>query len=493
MPSLKTLHLNQATIKEIQMELRRRDFYEFRKYRAQMLNQPFYDGWWQQMVSIELQKFYEDYEKGLRPKLMINTPPQHGKSRIVTDFLCWISGRNPRLKTIFSSYSDSLGVRTNSELQKTMLHPEWEDLFPLTTMGSEKVHGSRPKRNSSLIEFNAFGGSFRNTTVGGKITGESLDLGVIDDIIKGREEAYSETTRQKKWDWFKTDFFSRFSDQAGFIAIGTLWHVEDPLMKLKEHFSDMKVISFPAIATQDEEYRKKGEALFPEFKSLEFLLERKRLYTEDEWQALYQQDPMIQGGNKFKITMYDVVNAPTAEECDYTFVVVDSSYKAEIHNDYTVFTLFGIKDGRLYILDVWRDRIEAADVEKPLEEFLLKNYTFNMRRLWVEPKGHGIYLSQQFRKHKQLAHLVPSEKEIKDFFKDRRMGKVERANNAIPHLTNKKLYFSERLNNIDDLTSELLKFPNDKHDDFVDTVVDGIKAAYSKEETIFDIMARMDQ
>ena len=36
---------------------------------------------------------------------------------------------------------------------------------------------------------------FRNTTVGGSITGEGLDLGVIDDPIKGRKEANSLTVR----------------------------------------------------------------------------------------------------------------------------------------------------------------------------------------------------------------------------------------------------------------------------------------------------------
>lgn len=459
-----------------------------------MLNQPFKEGWWQRLISDALQKFYEDFEAGLKPKLMINAPPQHGKSSITTDFICWVHGRNPRLKTIFASYSDSLGIRTNANIQKTMLHPEWPEIFPLTTMGSDrppnpKTIRYKEKRNSQLIEFNHFGGSFRNTTVGGKINGESLDLGVIDDVMKGREESQSETAREKKWEWFKTDFFSRFSEEGAFIAVGTLWHIEDPLMRIREMFPDMKVLNYPAIAVKDEEYRKKGEALFPQHKSIDFLLERKRIYASDEWAAVYQQDPMIEGGNKFKDTMYEI--CPRPSECEYTFITVDSSYKGNPQNDYTVFTLFGVIDGRLYILDVWREQVDAVEIEAYLTTFIEKNYTYEMRRVWVEPKGHGIYLNQAMRKHVKYGHLVPTEEEIKEFFRDRRSSKIERANNAIPHLTNKKLYFADSINDIDDLTSELLKFPNDKHDDFVDTVIDGIKVAYSREETIFDIMARM--
>ncbi len=41
----------------------------------------------------------------------------------------------------------------------------------------------------TIIEYVGCDGSFRNTTVRGAINGEALDLGIIDDPIKGREEA----------------------------------------------------------------------------------------------------------------------------------------------------------------------------------------------------------------------------------------------------------------------------------------------------------------
>jgi hypothetical protein len=75
-------------------------------------------GWWNEVVATELTEFYKDFVAGKRPKLAICTPPQHGKSWTAVDFVGWVSGRDPNLKTIFASFSDELGMRTNKDLQR---------------------------------------------------------------------------------------------------------------------------------------------------------------------------------------------------------------------------------------------------------------------------------------------------------------------------------------------------------------------------------------
>ena len=84
-------------------------------------------------------------------------------------------------------------------------------------------------------------GYFRNTTVLGSITGEALDLAVIDDPIKGRAEASSEVKREKTWNWMTDDVLSRFSENAGLIMIMTRWHVDDPAGRLIEHFGMKRI------------------------------------------------------------------------------------------------------------------------------------------------------------------------------------------------------------------------------------------------------------
>jgi hypothetical protein len=75
-------------------------------------------GWWVELVAVELQQFYQDFVAGRRPQLALMAPPQHGKSLAAIDFIAWISGKNPDIKTIFASYSAELGERTNRDLQR---------------------------------------------------------------------------------------------------------------------------------------------------------------------------------------------------------------------------------------------------------------------------------------------------------------------------------------------------------------------------------------
>jgi predicted phage terminase large subunit-like protein len=84
--------------------------------------------------------------------------------------------------------------------------------------------------------------------------------------------------------------------------------------------------------------------------------------------------------------------------------------------------------------------------------------------------------------------LVPSETDRKDFFSDRKLNKVERANNAVPHLANRKIILNELMANKEELVAEALAFPKGKHDDFVDTLIDLIKYVYGRSHSMFDVL-----
>jgi len=90
---------------------------------------------------------YDDLIAGKRPRLAIGSLPQHGKSLAATDFV-WAAGRNPNLKTIYASYSDELGIRTNLDLQRMFQSPTYRGVFPKTVVGE---HGWQC--NTSLIEY----------------------------------------------------------------------------------------------------------------------------------------------------------------------------------------------------------------------------------------------------------------------------------------------------------------------------------------------------
>ena len=247
----------------------RESFYAYRCYIHPKMTQ----GWFTEELARIGEQFYTELLSGKRPKYAIEAPPQHGKSTLVVDLITWIAGKHPDFRQMYTSFSDRLGVRANLAIQRIFDSKKFKRIFPSTrisTIGSPDRFGAT--RNRELIEFIDKEGSFRNTTVEGQITGESLDIGYIDDPIKGRKAANSPTTRNSVWDWFCDDFFTRFSDQAGFLFVMTRWHLDDPLSRAQEIFGDaLKTFKFPAIAEVTDKFRKAGEALFPKLKSLSFL------------------------------------------------------------------------------------------------------------------------------------------------------------------------------------------------------------------------------
>ncbi len=254
-------------------------------------------GWWQHGIANEFQRFYCSLINGERPKAALMAPPQHGKTEQVTDFIAWIAGKRPDLKIIFASYSDKLGADVNKALQRIMTSERYVSIFGVRLGES----GSRWVRNSNTLEYPYHGGSFYNTTVGGQITGKGLDIGIVDDPIKGRGEASSKPVRDKTWAWFMDDFFTRFSDSAGLLMIMTRWHLDDPVGRLAERFPEAKILRYPAVAEEDEKNRHKGEALFPELKSLPFLMERRKAMSQASWESEYQQNPIVAGGGIFPV------------------------------------------------------------------------------------------------------------------------------------------------------------------------------------------------
>ena len=100
-------------------------FWAFRRYTRPGMKV----SWWQYEIANELQRFYHRLKKGERPKLALMAPPQHGKTEQVTDFIAWVAGKEPDLKTIFASYSDELGADVNKALQRIMTSERYVSIF----------------------------------------------------------------------------------------------------------------------------------------------------------------------------------------------------------------------------------------------------------------------------------------------------------------------------------------------------------------------------
>lgn len=374
-------------LKKEQAEEARGNFWAFR----QAMDKQLLKGWFHRELASQLHRFYLDLKDGKRPKLVLTTPPQHGKTRAVRDFLAWASGQNPDLKTMYTTYSAELGVATNLALQRMITLPAYQAAFPGTQIAGEQGP-TRWQRNTTILEFVGKTGSFRNTTVEGQITGFGLELGVVDDPLKGRAEAQSKLVRDKIWGWLTDDFFGRFADHAGLIIIMTRWHVDDMVGRFLVRFPQTKVINFPAIAVRDEKHRFRGEALFPEHKSLEFLLERKQLLTASSWESIYQQNPVITGGGLFPIENFTIDPVrPVPSNVKKSVRYWDKAGTKD-GGAYTCGVLLHImKDGHAVISDVRRGQWSALERETRIKQTaqMDRGDGYNVE-VWVEQEpGSG--------------------------------------------------------------------------------------------------------
>ena len=153
----------------------RNGFFAYRQH----INPRFVWGWFARELARGLRQFYDDFVAGKRPILVLVTPPQFGKSIAVLDFIAWVVGHNPDLRIIYTSFSDRLSVRANLRMQRALDSERYQRIFPATRLDIKGGH--RALRNYDMLEFLGCDGYFRNSTVLGSITGEALDLGIVDD------------------------------------------------------------------------------------------------------------------------------------------------------------------------------------------------------------------------------------------------------------------------------------------------------------------------
>lgn len=453
----------------------RESFWAYRRW----IHPTMLKSWYQMQVALALQLFYEQLLANKKPVLILEAPPQHGKSSQMIDFLSWLAGQDPNIKMMYGSYSDDLGVRANTTLQRIFDSQRYKDVFPKTLINDRNVvtQSGRYQRNSTLLEFVGKEGYFRNTTVLGQINGFGLDVGLIDDPIKGRKEANSKTIRDGTWNWLIDDFYGRFSEMAGLIIIMTRWHVDDPVGRFIPYFPDATVLRYPALAEQDEEFRRKGEPLFPEHKSLDFLLKRKRVMTTASWESLYQQNPIIVGGGLFPIEKFEIIpQLPTRE------VVSTVRYwdKAGTKNAgaFTCGTkMHRMKDGRFVISHVRRGQWSAWDRERIIKQTAEIDNKVDPIDTWIEQEpGSGGKESAE-RTIANLAGFV--------IFKDKVTGSKEiRADPYAAQVQAGNVALVAGSWN-DDFIDEHEPFPNGKYKDQVDSAA-GAFAKLADEDAEYD-------
>ncbi len=306
-------------------------------------------------------------------RLLVCLPPQNGKSELVSRrFPAFALGRDPELRLISCSYSAGLATDMSTDVQAIMVTPEYRQLFPGSRLG-----GGQDLERRTMQQFQIVGhrGRYRGAGVGGSITGMSADIGIIDDPVKNRAEAESETYRKNVWNWFTSTFSTRqFGDTGRMVIALTRWHEDDLAGKLLRVAAEnpgadqWTVLTFPAIAEGDlhpSDPRAPGEPLWPGKYPLAELTRRRIGIGSYEWESLYQQRPVPPGGGMFKRAWFDVGEPPKGAQLRYcrAWDVASTESLGSNDPDYTVGTLMArSSDDRFWVVDVVRDRLSPMAV-----------------------------------------------------------------------------------------------------------------------------------
>jgi predicted phage terminase large subunit-like protein len=291
-------------------------------------------------------------------RLMIFCPPGSAKSTYASvvfpaDYL----GKHPKHRVGLFSYGDTLAVKMGRRTRSIIKQSRYRGIHQTELSADSKAVDNFTLTNGS--EYMACG-------ILGGVTGNRLEGIVIDDPIKGREQANSETVRNKTWDAYEDDIKTRLVPGGWLVLIQTRWHEDDIAGRilpdgwkgesgkiLCKDGNVWEVLALQAECQVDDDPlgRKRGEYLWPEWFTQKHWAQFKS--NPRTWGALYQQLPSPLDGDLFNPGMMQIIDALPAGRI--TWVRGWDLASVEGGGDWTA----GIKlgrhdDGRFIIADAAR-------------------------------------------------------------------------------------------------------------------------------------------
>ena len=340
-----------------------------------------------------LHKKLEDVESGKTKRLMIFMPPRHGKSETISrKFPSWYLGRNPDKNIIISSYAHQLATSFSREARGYIESRQYKTVFNIATAIDSRA----------VNDWNIQGhkGGMMAAGVGGATTGYGADLFIIDDPFKNKEEADSETIREKVWDWYRSVALTRLEPGGAMIIVMTRWHKQDLAGKILEEDKEWEVLNLSAIAEEPNETnnfeedplgRLAGDALWPERYNEKALASIKYRVGSRIWNAMFQGHPMDPESQIFRREWFQWYRELPLEFDRYGGIDTATSKKTAADNMALV-DICKDWEGYLYVDDVFLEKISVYAFAKHVNaQHGAKNYV----RIRLESNNAGEAVKQR--------------------------------------------------------------------------------------------------
>jgi predicted phage terminase large subunit-like protein len=308
---------------------------------------------------------------------------------------------------------------------------------------------------------------------------------IVDDPFKGREDSQSPTQRSKIWNNFTATAMTRIHKGGGIILIATRWHEDDVIGRIRSDPESDKLwqtVSFPAIAVEDEEERKKGEPLCPELKSLAELVELRRSMSVSQWSAMYQQAPSPEAGGLLKKyhwrywqpqgenlppvivedeegRMVEVYAEPLPKMFERSIQSWDLNFGGTREADYVVGLIIKSRGAKRFILDRYKSRADFTETVEAMRSMMERYPECSAK--YVEKAANGTASMNLLENTYGITGLIPVPKDRNKFlYADTANDQLRAGNWYLPHPAIAPW--------VEDFLYTLAMFPNAKHDDDVD-------------------------
>ena len=387
--------------------------------------------------------------------LVIEAPPQHGKSLTVSESLpSWYLGWHPTHRVILASYDSDFAerfCRRNKEKVK---------LF------GENLFGIRVGEVDRAQEFELDNGKGRLISRGimSGITGNPANLIRIEDPINNRQEADSPTYRARLWEEWQSSIKSRLAAGGKAIVIMTPWHEDDFAARILKSEPNVTLLRLPIEAEKDDPMgREPGDALCPELgKDKAWLADFKAGYIADPkggaraWAALYQCSPRTEGGNLIHRDWWRYYDPAAVRTFATELISVDAAFKDGDDNDYVSIQVWGKLGIDYYLRYCLNQHLDFPATVAALRT--VRSLYPNARTVLIEDKANGSAIIQTLRKEMFCIPVNPQG------------GKIARVNAIAPAIESGHVYlpYLEGAPWVEAYIDQFSLFPNGAHDDMVD-------------------------
>jgi|SRR5690554_828457 len=407
--------------------------------------------------------------------LLVFMPPGSAKSTYGTViFPTWYMGNFPNEPVICASYGSELAKKFGRKCRQIVSSPQYRELYRATLNTDNRAADDWGITNGSTY---MAGGILSG------MTGNRAKLLVVDDPVKGRQDADSPTIRQKTWEAYQDDLATRLKPGGKQLIIQTRWHEDDLSGRILPETWDgetgwiesrtgdqVYVLCLEAECTRldDPLGRKEGEFLWTDWFS-EARWRSEKAKGERRWASLYQQRPKPSEGSLVKRAWPKRYKTPPVA---FSRIVLscDTAYKPEQINDPSVIGAWGqLFNGEMaghYLLDVWRDRVEYPELKRALLRMYEK---WNPSAVLIEDKASGQSLIQECRASTRMPVIA---------IDTEGQNKTVRLLEVSPLIESGQLWLPEKADWLMDYESELFGFPIATHDDQVDATSQYLKWAH---------------